>query len=106
MYLLDVENIVTWALLKRPEGISIPFLKDLSSHLNVYIDGYIDIESKSIWALLDTSNMFKWYEDDRKIVFTEQYKSNLKDVEDKLIDKLPRHLAKLYYEMDYKNPIL
>jgi len=103
MYTLSIENIVTWALLKRPEGINIPFLKDLSYRINPYIkEGYVDIESKSLWALLDWSDMFKYDEEnDNKIVFRDNYKDKLKDIEDKLIYRLPSYLAKLYYDLDY-----
>jgi len=103
MYTLSIENIVTWALLKRPEGINIPFLKDLSYRINPYIkEGYVDIESKSLWALLDWSDMFKYDEkDDNNIVFRDKYKNKLKDIEDKLVYRLPSYLAKLYYNLDY-----
>jgi hypothetical protein len=93
-YTVRSDNILTWTLLKKLEGVSIYDVKRLSEEAQAKVSNCdFDVEAKSLWAVVEDSAVFEWY-DDYTIVFTKEYI----DRTDELKKSLEYTMPKCIYE--------
>lgn len=95
-YEVSAEKILTWALIKQRNGVSIYDIKRLSNAIqnNRDCDFDIDIEAKSLWATVEESEVFKW-KDDETIVFTNEYIDKIDKMKECLEYTTPKKINKV-----------
>lgn len=92
-YTVSAENVLTWALLKHEEGVSISFLKRFSQDVRKKLeDCAFDVSSKSVSAVVEDSDMFEWV--DNLVVFSNNYKLDIRKIKSSLEYRLPEEVNK------------
>ncbi|HEY8892604.1 MAG TPA: hypothetical protein VIM70_20405 [Clostridium sp.] len=97
-YTVSAEDMLTWALVKSDEGVSVSYVRRLSEVAQAKIRNCnFDVAASSLWAVVEYSAMFKCL-DNNTIVFTNNYINKIDKIKETLKYTIPKKINEVLAE--------